>query len=61
MERFVAGDIVVLDFPFSGLSFYKRRPALIIEVPKGQDLLISQITAESQEESLEISIKKKIS
>jgi len=34
MERFVRGDIVVLDFPFSNLLQVKRRPALIIKVPR---------------------------
>ena len=57
MERFVKGDIVVLDFPFSDLKSYKRRPSLIIKVPKGEDIIICQITAESQEPSIEVSLK----
>ena len=56
MERFVKGDVVVLDFPFSNLVQAKRRPALIIKVPKGHDLIICQITAESQEKPVEVSI-----
>src|SRR3989344_3538624 len=57
MERFVKGDVVVLEFPFSDLTSYKRRPALIIKVPRGEDVIICQITAESQEKGVEISIK----
>jgi mRNA interferase MazF len=45
MERFIKGDIVVLNFPFSDLSGYKKRPALIISVLRGDDLILSQITS----------------
>ena len=59
MERFVKGDVVVLDFPFSNLLQVKRRPALIIKVPKGGDVIVNQITGKSQESSVEIPINKK--
>jgi mRNA interferase MazF len=59
MERFVKGDIVVLDFPFSNLLQVKRRPALIIKIPKGEDAIVSQITGKSQESSLEIPLNRK--
>lgn len=35
MERLVKGDIVVVPFPFSDLSNYKKRPALVITTLKG--------------------------
>lgn len=57
MERLVTGDVVVLDFPFSDLSAIKRRPSLIIKIPKGEDVIICQITAQSQEKSVEIPIQ----
>lgn len=57
MERLVKGDVIVLEFPFSDLTTYKRRPALIIKVPRGEDVIICQITAESQEKNVEILIK----
>ena len=59
MERFVKGDIVILDFPFSNLIQSKRRPVMIIKVPKGDDLIVSQITGKSYEKSVEIPILKK--
>jgi mRNA interferase MazF len=59
MERFVKGDIVILDFPFSNLMQSKRRPALVIKVPKGDDLIVSQITGNSYESSVEIPITRK--
>ena len=58
MERFVKGDVVVLEFPFSNLVQIKRRPAIIIKVPKGDDLIVNQITGQPREESLEIQLKK---
>lgn len=57
MERLVSGDVVVLEFPFSDLMSYKRRPSLIINIPKGEDIIICQMTAESQEKSVEIPIR----
>ncbi|MEK6842131.1 MAG: type II toxin-antitoxin system PemK/MazF family toxin [Nanoarchaeota archaeon] len=59
MERPVKGDVVVLDFPFSDLTQFKKRPALVIKVPKGEDVIICQITAKSQEKEVEIPLTKK--
>ena len=47
MEGLVKGDIIVINFPFSDLTQFKSRPALIIKVPKGEDVIICQITAKS--------------
>jgi mRNA interferase MazF len=58
MEGFVKGEVVILEFPFSNLIESKRRPSLIIKVPKGEDLIVCQITGKSYEESLEIPITK---
>jgi len=58
MEEFVRGDIVVLEFPFSNLIQAKRRPSLIIKVPKGEDVIVCQITGKSYEKSVEIPIKR---
>ncbi len=58
MEGFVKGDVVVLEFPFSNLTQVKKRPSLIIKVPKGDDLIVCQITGKSYEKSVEISIRK---
>ena len=58
MEGFVRGEVVVLEFPFSNLINVKRRPALVIKVPKGEDIIVCQITGKSYEKSLEISIRR---
>lgn len=57
MEGFVRGEIVVLEFPFSNLLESKRRPSLIIKVPKGDDMIVCQITGKSYEKLVEIPIK----
>ena|SRR3989344_818895 len=58
MEGFVRGEVVVLEFPFSNLLQVKRRPALIIKVPKGDDVIVCQITGRSYEKTVEIPLKK---
>ena len=47
MERLIKGDIVVVPFPFSDLSNYKKRPALVITKLKGDDLILCQITSQN--------------
>ena len=59
MERLVRGDVVILEFPFSNLMQAKRRPSLIIKVPKGDDIIVCQITGMPYEKSVEIPIKIK--
>lgn len=46
MARFVAGDIVVVPFPFSDLSNSKRRPALVLADLVGDDIILCQITSQ---------------
>ena len=45
MAGFVKGDIVVIPFPFTDLTFAKRRPALVIAVLEGEDVILCQITS----------------
>ena len=45
MGRFVKGDVVVLNFPFSDLSGAKRRPALVLADLVGNDVILCQITS----------------
>lgn len=46
MERFVKGEAVVLEFPYSDLSSVKRRPSLILAELKGENLILCQITGQ---------------
>jgi hypothetical protein len=47
VARFVVGDVVIVPFPFSDLSESKRRPALVLAVLTGDDLILCQITSQS--------------
>ena len=40
MEKFVKGDVVVVPFPFSNLSRAKRRPACVVTVLDGHDMIL---------------------
>ncbi|MBW2990090.1 type II toxin-antitoxin system PemK/MazF family toxin [Candidatus Woesearchaeota archaeon] len=59
MERLVKGEVVVLPFPFSDLSNAKKRPALVISVLKGDDVILSQITSQARKDEYAISLIKK--
>jgi mRNA interferase MazF len=58
MEGFVKGEVVVIEFPYSHLKDSKRRPILVLKVPKGEDIIVLQITGSSYEKSVEIPLKK---
>jgi mRNA interferase MazF len=45
LAEFVKGEIVVVPFPFSDLTQSKRRPALVVAVLSGDDLVLCQITS----------------
>ena len=44
MGKPVAGDVVVLPFPQTGLQAGKRRPALVVADLPGDDPILCQIT-----------------
>ncbi len=47
MGRFVKGDVVVVPFPFSDLSTTKKRPAVVVAVLTGNDVVLCQITSKT--------------
>jgi mRNA interferase MazF len=50
MGGFVKGDVVVIPFPFSDLSHSKRRPALVIAAPVGDDLILCAISSQARKD-----------
>jgi mRNA interferase MazF len=44
---FVAGDVVVVPFPFTDLRSLKRRPALVLAAYTRGDVLLCQITSQA--------------
>lgn len=56
MGKFVKGDVVVLPFPFSDLTSYKKRPALILADITGDDYIMIQITSKGIRDNYAISL-----
>ncbi len=54
MERFVKGDVIIINFPYSDLKHHKKRPALVIKSPKGDDVIACQITSIFSKENVNI-------
>jgi mRNA interferase MazF len=54
--KFVKGDVVVAPFPFSDLSTAKKRPAVVVAVLTGDDVLLCQITSKAIADSYAISV-----
>ncbi|MCE2895616.1 MAG: type II toxin-antitoxin system PemK/MazF family toxin [Flammeovirgaceae bacterium] len=56
MEEFVRGDVVVVPFPFSDLSSVKKRPALVLFVLSGDDIVLCQVTSKDKGDKLAIEL-----
>ena len=61
MGRFVKGDVVVVPFPFSDLTWVKRRPALVLAELEGDDLILCQITSQSRSSRHLSTVNRKLS
>lgn len=57
MGAFTVGEIVLVKFPFSDLTGFKLRPALIIISEKNSDLILCQITSKEYSDPNAIRIK----
>lgn len=58
---FNQGDIIIVKFPFTDGSEFKKRPALVIsnnKMGKSEDCLLVQITSKLNKDGLSISISK---
>jgi mRNA interferase MazF len=56
VERFIKGDVVAVPFPFSDLSEFKRRFALVVAEITGDDVILCQITSQLFSDEYSISI-----
>lgn len=59
MERFVAGDIVVVLFPFTDLSSTRKRPALVLSDLVGDDIIVCEITSRIRKDAYVVSLENK--
>jgi mRNA interferase MazF len=58
MGEFVAGDVVVVSFPFSDLSQTKRRPGLVLAEAEFGDLILCQVTSKPYSSRMAVQIDK---
>jgi len=59
---FKQGDIVSVNFPFSDITFFKKRPALIVsnqKVNQSGDYLLVQITSKVKNDGLSLQLKRR--
>jgi len=56
MVRLVKGDVIVVDFPFSNLSDYKKRPAYVVQKLDGDDALVCQVTTQNASDDYSVSV-----
>ena len=56
MEAFVAGDIVVVPYPKTDFTEFKRRPAIVLTKQADDDIILCQITSRAQRDPFVISI-----
>lgn len=55
MGSFVKGDVVIFPFPFTDLSSPKKRPALVVAVLPGDDVICAMITSQAYGDAVVLS------
>jgi mRNA interferase MazF len=56
LEGLVKGDVVIRRFPYSDFSQLKLRPALVLAVLPGNDIILCEITTKSVRNQYAISV-----
>ena len=56
MGTSLKGLVVIINFPFSDLSNYKRRPALVIADWQSNDVILCQITSAAHKDGFAIQL-----
>jgi mRNA interferase MazF len=57
MAKFIKGDVVVVPFPFSNLAYAKRRPAFVLAVLPGDDIILCQITSRDTKDEFALRLR----
>ena len=57
MGTFVKGDVVILSFPYSDFSQAKKRPAIVLAVPREDEIIVCQVTGRDTRPEFTVSIK----
>lgn len=58
MEKLSFGEIVLLKFPFTDGSSFKRRPAIVIQDTSDGDIIVCRITSQIYHTNYDILIKE---
>lgn len=58
MSRYKFGEVVLLQFPFTGGGGYKKRPALILFDRGDADIIVAHVTSQAKTETYDIEIKE---
>ena len=56
MENFKTGEVVLMLFPFSGLSGARRRPALVLVDTGDEDIVVARITSQTARDTFDIEL-----
>jgi mRNA interferase MazF len=54
--QFIKGDVLVVPFPFTDFSTFKPRPALVLAILKGDDMIMCMITTPQQRDGQAIEL-----
>jgi mRNA interferase MazF len=57
MSSYKFGEIVLLQFPFTGGAGYKKRPALILFDSGDADVIVARVTSQMKTNSYDIEIR----
>lgn len=57
MGKFVTGEVVLVNFPFSDLKKAKLRPALVVGLAEFGDVILVQITSKAYSSKMAISLR----
>lgn len=57
MGKPLVGDVVVVPFPQTNLQPGKRRPAIVVADPGGDDLVLCQITSQPRSDGFVVPLK----
>ena len=57
MERFVEGEIVVVQFPYTNFSSSRKRPALVLADLGGEDIILCEITSRLKRDNYTIDLQ----
>ena len=58
MGKLIKWDVVILPFPFSDLTQAKRRPAFVLTVLPGDDIILCQITSRDVKDEFAIKLRE---